>query len=201
MRAPFLRAIAFAALTLIFAASQFTPASAQQPAPRIVALIVPPEIHTRIEAFLATPGAMLATDYYSIEMRFGPSVRIDAVVVTDVHTKTRVRGLRVQVRDEGASHFESVSFLDLEEIEGLSRALSSMADLTAKWTGHDDRRATDLSFASTGGLRVDVHQSGRVQRIFLSTGTADPITTSFDVSDIYTLKQAFDQGLALLNSK
>jgi hypothetical protein len=166
-----------------------------------VALIVPPDIHTKIETLLATPGAMLAADYYTIEMRFGPSVRIDAVVVTDVDTKTRARGLRVQVRDEGASHLEGVSFLDLEEISTLSHALESMADLTAKWTGRDDRRATDLSFASAGGLRVDVHQSGRVQKIFLTTGAADPVTTSFDVSDIHTLKQAFDQGLALLNTK
>jgi len=110
-------------------------------------------------------------------------------------------GFRVQVRDDNASRVEGVSFLDVEEIPRLSHALESMADLTAKWTGRDDRRATDLSFASAGGLRVDVHQSGRVQKIFLSTGTVDPITTSFDVSDIHTLKQAFDQGLALLNTK
>jgi hypothetical protein len=208
MRVPFLRATSSAALVLalIVAAGRSTRISAQQPLPspappRIVALIVPPQIHTKIEAVLATPGAMLSTDYYTIEMRFGPSVRIDAVVVTDVDAKTRTQGLRVQVRDEGASHLEGASFLDIEEISSLSHALESMADLTAKWTGRDDRRATDLSFATLGGLRVDVHQSGRVQKIFLSTGAADPITTSFDVSDIHTLKQAFDQGLALLNSK
>lgn len=205
MRALFLRAISSVTLSLIFAAGLLAPVSAQQPVaqpvPRVVALIVPPEIHTKIEALLATPGAMLATDYYTIEMRFGPSARIDAVVATDVDTKARARGLRVQVRDEGTSHFEGVSFLDLEEISTLSHALDTMADLTSKWTGRDDRRATDLSFTTAGGLRVDVHQSGRVQRIFLSTGTTDPISTSFDISDIHTLKQAFDQGLTLLNGK
>jgi len=209
MRVRFLRALSFVALVPALAimtgpstlASGIQQAPSLPPMPRVVALIVPPEIHTKIEASLATAGAMLATDYYTIEMRFGPSVRIEAVVVTDVDTKARTQGLRVQVRDDNASRVEGVSFLDVEEIPRLSHALESMADLTAKWTGRDDRRATDLSFASAGGLRVDVHQSGRVQKIFLSTGAADPITTSFDVSDIHTLKQAFDQGLALLHTK
>jgi hypothetical protein len=199
MRAPFLRAIAFAALTLIFAASQFTPASAQQPVPRIVALTVPPEIHTELKR--SGDAWRDARDRLLLDRNALRTQRQDRCRCRDErpYEDTRPGTARAGAR-RGRESLRGVSFLDLEEIDGChARVIDGRSD--AKWTGHDDRRATDLSFTSTGGLRVDVHQSGRVQRIFLSTGTADPITTSFDVSDIYTLKQAFDQGLALLNSK
>jgi len=80
-----------------------------------------------------------------------------------------------------------------------------MSDLAARWTGRDERRAGDLSFATAGGLRLTIYQtghpSGRVQRAYLSTGFTEPVTTSFELSDLVALKQAVDQALALLKGK
>jgi hypothetical protein len=135
-------------------------------------------------------------------MRFGPNMRIDAVIVESVDPQTRLRGLRVQVRDnENRSRQEGKSFLDLHELTKLSRALTSMADLAEKWAGQDDRQATELSFTSAGGFRLAIRQSARVPRAYLSTGLIDPVVTSIDVAELLTLKHAFDQALAILNSK
>jgi hypothetical protein len=201
MRVLLCRAI-FVLFPLTLVATHPAPASAQSPASRGLSLVILPEIRTKIEALLATPNVPLATDYYHIDMRFGPSVRIDAVVVAEVDSQTRARGLRVQVRDgENRSHQEGTSFLDIEEVVSLSRALTPMADLAAKWTGGDDRRAMDVSFTSAGGFRLAIREFGRAQRAYLSTGLTDPVVTSIDVRDLVTLKQAFDQALAILNGK
>ena len=91
--------------------------------------------------------------------------------------------------------------MDIDELTKLSRGLTSMAQLADKWTGHDDRQATELSFTSAGGFRLAIRQSARIPRAFLSTGLIDPVVTSIELAEVMTLKQAFDQALAILNSK
>jgi hypothetical protein len=202
MRAAFVRVFTLVALPLTLVASRTALAYAQPAAQRYLAVAVEPLITTRIEALLATPNVVLVTDYYRIDMRFGPSMRIDAVVVEAVDSQTRLRGLRVQVRDnENRSRQEGTSFLDIDELRSLSRAVTSMAELAQKWTGQDDRQATELSFTSAGGFRLAIRQSARIPRAFLSTGLLDPVVTSIDVSELVILKQAFDQALTILNSK
>ncbi len=202
MRAVFVEVFTFVALPLTLVASRPALVRAQPAVQRGLALAVEPIIPTRIEALLATPNVVIVTDYYRIDMRFGPSMRIDAVVVEAVDPPRRLRGVRVQVRDnENRSRQEGTSFLDIEEVTKLSRALTSMADLAAKWTGQDDRQATELSFTSAGGFRLAIRQSARIPRAFLSTGLIDPVVTSIEVAELVILKQAFDQALSILNNK
>jgi hypothetical protein len=202
MRAGFVRVFTLAALPLTLVASRPARACAQPAVQRGLTLAVEPVIPTRIEALLATPNVVLVTDYYRIDMRFGPSMRIDAVVVEAADPPRRLRGVRVQVRDnENRSRQEGTSFLDVDEVRSLSRAVTSMAELAEKWTGQDDRQATELSFTSTGGFRLAIRQSARIPRAFLSTGLLDPVITSIEISELVILKQAFDQALAILNSK
>ena len=201
MRALLLRGFTFVALALAVVSSQPTRASAQMRGARQVAFPVDPFITTRIESVLATANVMLAADYYRIDMRFGPSVRIDAIVVDTLDPRTRVKGLRVQVRDpENRNRQEGTSFIDLDELIALTRALPSMAEKASSWT-HDDRLATELTFTTGGGFRVAIRQSARVPRVFLSTGLLDPVATSIDLAELPTIQQAFDQALTILNSK
>ena len=201
MRALVLRGFTFAALAIALVASAPTGASAQTPPSRSLAMAVEPIIPTRIESLLATPNLVLMADYYRIDMRFGPSMRMDAVIVEAVDSRTRLKGLRVQVRDpESRGRQEGTSYIDIEELTRLTRGLASMADLAAKWM-HDDRQATELTFNTTGGFRLAVRQSARIPRAYLSTGLLDPVVTSIELAEIPTLKQAFDQALAILNSK
>ncbi len=135
-------------------------------------------------------------------MRFGPNLRIDAVVVAAVDSGQRARGLRLSVRDDdNRNRQEGTSFLDFEEAVSLSRALTPMTELSGKWTAGDDRRAMDLSFTSAGGFRLAIREFGRGQRAYLSTGLIDPVSTSIEVTDLATLKHAFDQALEILDGK
>ena len=201
MRAVFLRAFIRAAFVLAFAAGSATVSRAQIPGPQAPGFPLEPLIATRIESLLATPNLVIVADYYRIDMRFGPSMRVDALVVEAVDSRTRVKGLRVQVRDpENRRRQEGTSFIDIEELVGLSRGVATMADLAAKWT-HDDRQATELFLTTAGGFQLAIRHSARVPRAYISTGLTDPVVTSIDIAELPTLKQAFDEALAILNRK
>jgi hypothetical protein len=201
MRVWLRRASIFIGLPLTLVANPALP-SAQGPVQRGAAIMYQPEIRTKVEALLATPDLALAADYYRIDMRFGPNLRIDAVVVGAIDSQSRARGVRVQVRDdENRARPEGTSFLDMEEVVSLSRALTPMTEMAEKWTGRDDRRSMELTFTSAGGFRLAIREFGRVQRAYLSTGLYEPSITSIDVTELVTLKLAFDQALTILNSK
>ena len=201
MRALVLRDFTVVALSLAFVAALHTRASAQTPGPRSLAVAGEPIMPTRIESLLAASNLVLVSDYYRVDMRFGPNLRIDAVVVEAIDSRTRLKGLRVQVRDpDNRSRQDGTSFIDIDELIELSRGLSSIAALAEKWT-HDDRQATELSLTTAGGFRLAIRQSARIPRAYLSTGLLDPVVTSIDLLELPTLKQAFDQALAILNSK
>ena len=202
MRALVLRVLTVGTLSLVFLLGTPAGATAQQREPRGVAVAVEPLIATQIEALLSAPNTLLVADYYYIDTRFGPNLRIDAVIVEAMGSPARAKGLRVQVRDnENRSRQEGTSYMDLDELTTLSRALTSMVERAEKWTGHDDRRATEVSFTSAGGFRLAIRQSARLPRAYLSTGLLDPVATSIDISELGTLKVAFDEALAILQSK
>jgi hypothetical protein len=208
------RVLTVGALSLVFILGQSAGSSAQQRTTsqqgravqqdelRSLAIAVEPVIATRIEGLLASPNTVLVADYYYIDTRFGPNLRMDAVIVGAVGSSARLKGLRVQVRDEeNRRRQEGTSYMDLEELEALSRGLTSMVELTEDWTGRDDRRASELTFTSNGGFRLAIRQSVRLPRAYLSTGLLDPVVTSIELNELGTLKLALDQALSILHSK
>jgi hypothetical protein len=202
MRVLVLRVVTVGISCLVFLLGAPAGTAAQQREPGGVAIALDPPIATQVEALLAAPNTALATDYYYIDTRFGPNLRIDAVIVEAIGSSARAKGLRVQVREkENRNRQEGTSYMDLHELMTLSRALTSMADRAEKWTSYDDRRATELSFTSAGGFRLAIRQSARLPRAYLSTGLLDPVATSIDITDLGTLKVAFDEALATLQSK
>lgn len=202
MRATFLRVLAAAAVPMTVLATDAPRVHAQAGPPRQLAVAVEPILATKIEVLLATPNVVLVTDHYYIDMRFGPDLRIDALIVEALDRQTRLKGVRVQVRDkQSRGRQEGTSYMDLDELEQLSRGLAAMADRAAKWAGPDDRRANELSFTTTGGFRLAIRQSARVPMVYLSTGLLDPVVTSIELVEVETLKQAFDQALAILRGK
>jgi hypothetical protein len=209
MRTLALRVVTVSSLSLVFLLTMHASVAAQRREPPLgVAIALEPPIATQVEALLAAPNTVLVTDYYYVDTRFGPNLRIDAVIVEAVGSPTRVgeparvKGLRLQVRDkENRSRQEGTSYMDLEELMTLSRSLTSMAELAEKWTSHDDRRASELAFTSAGGFRLAIRQSARLPRAYLSTGLLDPVSTSIDITELGTLKVAFDEALSILNSK
>jgi hypothetical protein len=203
MRFPFVRSLAIVALIALSTQARPTVKAAQQRPPQVPqGVAVLPDVSTRIESALTTPSALVHADYHNIEFRFGPTIRIDAVVVRVGARQDTVRGLRFQVSDDRRpGNPERSSYLDIEEIDGLAAALGSMADHIKSWTSTDDHNMTALSFTSIDGLRVEIRESARQQRGFLFTGLVDPVVTSFELSDLTALKQVVDQAAAYLKRR
>jgi len=203
MRVVSLRSLVIVSVIALGAALPPKGVVAQQRPPQVSpGLVVVPDVRTKLEFALTTPNALVVADFHRLDFRFGPNVRIDAVLVRVGPGQEPVRGLRLQVSDDQrAGNPERSSYLDVEEIGGLSEALMSMADLVRSWSAGDDRKMTTLSFTSVDGLRIEVRESARVQRGFLYTGIVDPVVTPFELSDLTALKQAFDEALAYLRRR
>jgi len=203
MRVVFRRSVAIVSIITLGAVFQPTGVRAQQRPPQVSpGLVVVPDVRTKLEFALTTPNALIVADFHQLEFRFGPNVRIDAVLVRIGAGQEPVRGLRLQVSDDRrAGNPERSSFLDIEEIGGLSEALVSMADLARSWSAGDDRKMTTLSFTSVDGLRIEVRESSRGQRAYLYTGIVDPVVTPFELSDLTALRQSFDHALVYLQRK
>jgi hypothetical protein len=203
MRLPSVRSLAIA--VVIAVSCQIWPsvvAAQQRPAQLPQALTVLPDVRTKIESALTTPNALVHADYHNIEFRFGPNLRIDAVIVRIGDGAETVRGLRFQVPDDRRpGNPERSSYVDMEEIDGLAAALASMVDHVRSWTAGDDRKMTALSFTSLDGLRFEIRESVRLQRGFIYTGLVDPIVTPFELSELTALKQVIDQAAAYLKKK
>ena len=203
MRGSCLPVLTFVTLSLTSIIVSPLRASAQVPLPAARTLAVPyePIPLTKIESLLTEPNVVLVTDYYYVDMRFGPNLRIDAMLVEAVDSRTRLKGLRVQVRDpESRGRQEGVSYIDIEELVQLSNGLATIMKLEPRWT-HDERRATESTFTTVGGFRLAIRQGPRGPRAYLSTGLIDPVVTWIEVADLASLKNAFDQALTMLNSK
>lgn len=161
-----------------------------------------PDIRSELELALTTPNALIHADYHNIDFRFGPNLRIDAVVVRTGTRPDVIRGLRFQVPDDRRpGNPERSSYVDIEEIDGLVHALGEMEALVKSWTAGDDRKMTMLSYTTNDGMRVEIRESVRVQRGFIMTGIIDPVVTSFDLADLTSLKYAIDQAALYLRRK
>lgn len=208
MRTVPLRSLRLLAVAItVFAASQPIAVIAQartpQRPPQVApGLIVMPDVRTKLEFALTTPNALIVADFHQIDFRFGPSVRIDAVLVRVGPSQQLVRGLRLQVQDtQRAGNPERSSYIDAEEIEGFAHALGSMVDLVKTWSAGSEQKMTALSFQSIDGLRIEIRESLRFQRGFIFTGLIDPVVTPFELADLTALKQAIDQAATFLRGK
>ena len=203
-----LRLLAVVASIALFASARPIDVIAQQvrtpqrPAQIAQGLAVTPDVRTRLEFALTTPNALIVADFHQIDFRFGPNVRIDAVLVKVGSDPQIVRGLRVQVQDDRrAGNPERSSYVDAEEIQGLANALAGMVDLVKNWSVGSEQKMTALSFQSIDGLRIEIRESLRLQRGFIITGLIDPTITPFELADLTSLKHAIDQAAAFLRGK
>jgi hypothetical protein len=160
----------------------------------------PEKPQTKLESFLANRGTLLVKDFYELGRVGGMS--LDAVVLTEPgQEERRVRGVRIEVTEYGRVERSSTSFLDLEEIEDLSKALSYMSELATKWAAVEKQEYTEVQFATKGDFRIGFFQRKRDQRAFASSGSIGMVSTFVGVSDLAKAKDLVDKAAALLKTK
>jgi hypothetical protein len=119
---------------------------------------------TRLEAFAAKKGTLLATETYYLP---GPSgegcrIRLQALILYEAERESsRIQGLRVEVDGGVVKNAPGVvSYVDVEELAGLANAIGVMLEMTRKGTSLANPIARQLSFSTIGGLTLTVTQQG-----------------------------------------
>ena len=76
---------------------------------------------TALEAFMGKRGKMIVKDTYSLGRLFGTGgVQMDAMVIYEPNSPTKIKGLRAEVTESGQLERSNTSFIDLDELESLS---------------------------------------------------------------------------------
>ena len=160
---------------------------------------------TKLEAFLAKKGKILIKDFYSlggVTSHQESGVDITALVIYEPGQESqKIRGLKIEVKETTEIERSETVFLDLEEIESLSKGIDYMINLLAKWKD-ETKEYTEVAFSTKGGFNIGFYQTGNTQGAFASIGEIGPIVCKFSsVEDLNKIKTMADKGLQLLNQK
>lgn len=172
--------------------SQQNPAQPQEPA-------------TKLEAFLTKKGQLIVKDFYSlgkINGKFGAVIKFDALVVYQPgHEAQRIRGLRIEITEGDRLEISNASFLDMDELESLAKAISYMNDLLAKWQT-ENKEYTEVIFMTKGDFRIGFYQQGNLLNAFSSSGHIRSATIYLNwVKDLTAVKDIVDKSIKLLSEK
>ena len=165
----------------------------------------PKEPPTKLEAFLAKKGNLIVKDFYKlgeVAGRYGSKIEFSALVIYEPGQESqRIRGLKIDITEGGKYERSNTSFLDLEEIESLSKALEYMGDLSAKWQ-NIKKEYTEVVFSTKDDFNIGFYQIGSEQASFSTIGYIGKATCFFfSMQDLNSVKTIADKGLKLLNEK
>ena len=163
----------------------------------------PKEPQTKLEAFIAKKGKLIIRDRYRLPGavgRLGP-VTFDALIFYEPGMESqRIKGISIKVTEGGRVERSRTSFLHLDEIESVSKAIQYMIDLANKWKGQT-REYTEVTFSTRGEFKIGFYQGGEKTGVYLNTGYVAHASCFMEVQDFPELKSIFDKGLSLLNQK
>lgn len=163
------------------------------------------ELATKLELFLAEKGKLIIKEFYELGKvagSYGSKIELTAVVIYEPGREDeRVRGLRVEITGTGEYKRKGTSFLDLEEIEGLSKAIDYMISLSKKWKTIQ-KNYTEVMFSTQGDFQIGFYQRGIKQKAFSSSGRIGSVSAHLSTMEkLSSIKAMADKGLNLLSEK
>jgi hypothetical protein len=165
----------------------------------------PKEPATKLEEFAGRKGRLIVKDSSEIGEIAGlyrAKIAFRALVVYEPGQEAqRSRGLVIKVTEEGEYPSSSTSFLDLEEIASLSKAIDYMTELSTKWKDVH-REYTEVVFSTKDDFRIGFWKKGTETEAFSSSGYIGKVTCFLrTMQDLGSVKTLVDKGLQLLNEK
>jgi hypothetical protein len=168
-------------------------APAQAPIPPLV-----PAPLTKLEAFAAKTGTLSATETYSLLGIYGEkscSIRLQVIIMYEIGREAeKVQGLRVEISDLTRKN-TVVAYVDLDELDNMSRAINSMLDLNQKGTSFTNPASKEMSFSSTGGLKLAMVQRDTEKELVVSHRFEDVSCVVNRDTSVIELKTAIDKVL------
>lgn len=140
---------------------------------------------TKIETLLLTKGSLIAKDFYSLGKISGNlgggSIDVDALIVSRVGGQAvTLKGLRIEITEGGRVERSNTSFLDVEEVNDLLRAIDYFVSPESQTQPSGANR--EVTFSTRGEFSLTCFgdqsqrscalESGRIgkTRIFIAAG-------------------------------
>lgn len=160
---------------------------------------------TKLEAFFGKKGELIVKDFYKlgeVAGRYGSKIEFSVLVIYEPGKESqRIRGLKIEVSEGGRYERSNTSFLDLEEIESLSKALEYMGELSARWKDIK-KEYTEVVFSTKDDFRIGFYQTGNELTAISSSGYIVKASCFFSsLQDLNSVKTIVDKGLRLLSEK
>ncbi len=155
---------------------------------------------TLLEGFLAKTGSIVVKDFHSlgeIPKVFGEMSLETLILYEPGKEPQRVRGLRVQVEGPPPGQRSGIAFLDMDEVEALSRGLDYMIKLASFWAGKP-REYTEVIYHTMGDLEVGFYVKDNRLKGFAKAGRIGAVTAYLEVDSMRTFKEKVDEGFAYL---
>jgi hypothetical protein len=159
---------------------------------------------TVLETFMGKKGRLLLKETYDLAHiggRFGSSMDVKALTISEPNSTQKIKGLRVEVNEGGRLERSNISFIDMDELESLSQGIAYMMKVANDWAGAGHDPYTEVIYVSKGEFEVGFYQKGKETAAFCKSGNISSATNFISVADLPRVKTAVDQGLALLKTK
>lgn len=159
---------------------------------------------TKIETFLSKVDTVIikeSVDLGMVEGTYGSNVEIKAIAAYEpVIGSQKVSGFHSTVFGGGRNEQRKTVYVDMDEIENVSKALEYMISLSEKWKAVR-RINTEVAFATRGTFKVGFSQNGYAWKGFASGGGEVGTVCSFNsLEDLKLLKSLIDSGLEWLKN-
>lgn len=160
---------------------------------------------TQLEAFLSKKGNLIVKDSYNLgelPCNYGAKLTLDALVIYSPGQEgQKTKGLRIEITDGSKYSKSHTSFLDMEEIESLSNAITYMTKLMNDWSSVN-KEYTEVIFSTKGDYQIGFFQGGTKQTVFSSSGQVGQVTCFLNAtSDLSVVKKMVDKGIEILKEK
>lgn len=156
---------------------------------------------TKLEQFLAKKGKLIVKDSHkagTLHGQYGTKITVDALTIYEPGKEVdKIRGLRIEVKGGGRLERSDTSFLDMDEVESLSQAITYMMGLLDKWKGAN-REYTEVIFSTKGDFKLGFYQKGSEVQAFSHSGIIGAASCYFTTGGLSTLKTIIDKGSTLL---
>ena len=152
---------------------------------------------TKIETFLSNKGRMFDKDIYPVGgIREKGWVVFSALVVSDPTAKApKIKGMSVEMMSPVAR----TAFMDIEELENLSKALEHIIHVSSEWNEQEKRFHKEIVYTTNGYLQFGCKKRiSEEPEMFVSVGIS---MVSADLKQMADVKKYIDNALLILNRK
>jgi hypothetical protein len=112
----------------------------------------------------------------------------------------RKKGIRIELKETTRYERTGTSFLDVDEMASLSKAVDYMSKHAQQWAGKP-RDYTEVIFSTKGDFQLGFYMSKGKPGAFAKSGGVGSTSAYFSMATLQKVKETVDRGLAHLSAR